>query len=298
MSDKKRTESESIKQNSADDELADPLSAEYLASLATAAQEAAKLGGDELLKWLGVAKVQEKGPRDFVTDADFASQQVISEFLLGQFPGHRFLGEEDEPHSDGLPADSADGDDMNPFCWIVDPLDGTTNFVHQLPSFSVSIGLQYRGQPLVGVVWDPVMQEMFVGVRGQGASLNGEPIRNSGCVAIADAMIVISFIKGVTRKDEQIGQFLNLLETAGTIRRLGSAALNLSYVAMGRVDGYWAQGLKAWDTAAGALIATEAGAVIKQLNGLPFETDTSRFVCASSEALHGQIVETLLRSDV
>lgn len=297
MSDKNRSESESSNQNAANEELVDPLSAEFLSSLATAAQEAARLGGDELLKWLGVAKVQEKGPRDFVTDADFASQQVISEFLLGRFPEHRFLGEEDEPNSDGLPTDSVAGDGMNPFCWIVDPLDGTTNFVHQLPSFSVSIGLQYQGQSIVGVVWDPILQEMFVGIRGQGASMNGEPIRNSGCTSIADAMIVISFIKGVTRKDEQIGQFLNLLETAGTIRRLGSAALNLSYVAMGRVDGYWAQGLKAWDTAAGALIATEAGATIKQLDGRPFETNTSRFVCASSDALYEEIVATLLRSN-
>lgn len=255
------------------------------------AAAAAKIGGQELLDRMGTAKVREKGKRDFVTEADLASQHAIERHLSAAFPEHRFLGEEDDPEQGNhvLPQTP----DESPFCWVVDPLDGTTNYVHQMPSFSVSIGLLYNGQPIVGVVWDPVMEELYQAILGQGATLNGQAISASGCDAIDKAMVIISFAKGVNRQDEQVQQFLNLLETAGTIRRLGSAALNLSYVASGRSDGYWANNLKVWDVAAGYLIATEAGATIGQLSGESVDLMKPDFICVSSESLFGQLQETL-----
>lgn len=265
-----------------------------LQSFLAAATEAAQIGGQELVDRMGTAKVREKGNRDFVTEADLASQKAISLHLEAAFPDHRFLGEEDDPalNNSVLPKNESE----SPFCWVVDPLDGTTNYVHQLPSFSVSIGLLYLGQPIVAVVWDPILKDMYRATLGGGATRNGEPISNSGCDAIDRAMVIISFAKGVTREDDQIHQFLELLETAGTIRRLGSAALNLCYVASGCSDSYWANNLKVWDVAAGCLIATEAGAVIKQLSGEPLDLLKPDFVCSATEKLFDQLQDTLTLS--
>lgn len=268
-----------------------PLEKPVLDEFLQVAAAAAKIGGQELLDRMGTAKVREKGNRDFVTEADLASQRAIELHLTAAFPSHRFLGEEDDPKSANpvMPQSPED----SPFCWVVDPLDGTTNYVHQMPSFSVSIGLLYNGKPMVGVVWDPVMEELYEAVLGGGATLNGQSIVASGCEAIEKAMVIISFAKGVSRQDEQVLQFLNLLENAGTIRRLGSAALNLSYVASGRSDGYWANNLKVWDVAAGILIATEAGAVIRQLSGDPVDLMKPDLVCVSTAVLFDQLQETL-----
>ena len=268
-----------------------PLESLPLQSFLQAATEAAKIGGQELVSRMGTAKVREKGKRDFVTEADLASQKAIGLHLADAFPEHRFLGEEDDPalnHS-VLPQN----DSESPFCWVVDPLDGTTNYVHQLPSFSVSIGLLYLGQPIAAVVWDPILADLFQATLGGGATRNGQPISNSRCDAIDRAMVIISFAKGVTRADDQVQQFLTLLETAGTIRRLGSAALNLCYVASGCSDSYWANNLKVWDVAAGYLIATEAGCVIKQLSGQPVDLLKPDLLCCSTETLFGQLQDTL-----
>ncbi|MEL7496825.1 MAG: inositol monophosphatase family protein [Planctomycetota bacterium] len=288
---------------------------EQLQSFLTAAKTAARLGGDELLQWMGKTNVTNKGPRDFVTEADLASQRVVTEFLLREFPDHQLLGEEDltenvanqeesgttELGGTGAAAKSESYEEVQQgFWWIVDPLDGTTNYVHQLPGFSVSIGLYWDGEPLVGVVWDPLLKEMFTAVRGQGASRNGEPISVSECTAIDRAMVVISLSKGVTRGDQQMGQLIQVLETVGSIRRLGSAALNLCYVGMGRVDIYWANSLKPWDTAAGSLIALESGAVIKPIAKADesdskdsFTLATSNFICGCNEPLRQQMEDML-----
>ena len=268
-----------------------PVESKDLVGFLRVAAEAAKIGGQELLNRLGIAQVRDKGNRDFVTEADLASQQAIERHLSAAFPEHRFLGEEDDPGQENhiLPQSPEE----SPFCWVVDPLDGTTNYVHQMPSFSVSIGLLHNGHPIVGVVWDPVMKEMYQATLGGGATLNEQPITASGCNAIEKAMVIISLAKGVTRKDAQVQQLVNLLETAGTIRRLGSAALNLSYVGSGRSDGYWANNLKVWDVAAGFLIATECGATIRQLSGEPLDLMKPDFVCVSTEALFEQVQRTL-----
>ena len=256
---------------------------QQLQAFADAATEAARLGGEELVSRMGTAAVSQKGPRDLVTEADFASQRVIHDLLIRRFPDHQFLGEES--------TEGADGDFQDGFCWIVDPLDGTTNYVHQLPSFSVSIGLYDQGEPLVGVVWDPILKEMFVAQNGQGASLNDQPIGVSHREHLEDAMVVISLSKAPSRKDTQTEILMRLLETAGSVRRLGSAALNFCYVAMGRIDCYWGNGLKPWDVAAGSLIAKEAGAVLSQSDGQPFRVHSSRFVCSANDSIEEQILE-------
>lgn len=251
------------------------ISPDELETYSTASREAARRGGQVLLKWMGKTTTQEKGFRDLVTQADLESQQVIQEFLNSEFPDHRFIGEEatDEPqepsHSD--------------LCWIVDPLDGTTNYVHGLRSFAVSIALYHRTTPLVGTVLDPVLDECYWAARGQGAKLNGDSIHASGCKELGKSLFVFSFPRGMTRTNPEVVRFLNMLENVGSIRRLGSAALNLCYVACGRADGYWATSLSQWDVAAGWLIAREAGAVVADFRG--HEIDLERpFFCTAATA--------------
>ncbi|MDG1874346.1 MAG: inositol monophosphatase family protein [Mariniblastus sp.] len=253
-----------------------------LIEFSQACTSAANLGGQVLMKWLGKTTPKEKGFRDLVTQADLESQQVIRDFLLKEFPDHRFIGEEDS-HEE---TESLTDED---FCWIADPLDGTTNYVHQLRSFAVSIALQRGNETLVGSVLDPVLQENYSAIKNHGAMLNGEPIHTSGCDKLSKALFVFSFGRGIDRNDVQVTRFLNTLESAGSIRRLGSAALNLCYLACGRVDGYWATELKKWDVAAGWLIATEAGATIKDFRGKPIDLDSPYFCATSTERLYEQI---------
>jgi len=244
-----------------------------------AANHAAELGGAVLLKWLGKTSTTEKGFRDLVTQADFESQTVIRDFLLNEFPDHHFVGEED------IPGESAAQQD-DQFCWIVDPLDGTTNYVHQLRSFAVSIGLRKSNETLVGAILDPVVKELFSAIKGKGAKLNGEPIRTSGTTEVAKSLFVFSFGRGAKRDSPDVRRFLNTLESAGSIRRLGSAALNLCYVACGRSDGYWATSLKKWDVAAGWLIAQEAGATIGDFRGNELDLEKPFFCAAASRELY------------
>lgn len=253
-----------------------------LNELSLAAQQAAKLGGDVLAKWLGKTTTTEKGLRDLVTQADFESQTVIQEFLGKEFPKHHFIGEET------LPGELPPQEDAE-FCWVVDPLDGTTNFVHQLRSFSVSVALQQNQSTLVGTVVDPILDENYSAVLGKGATLNGEIIRVSECDQLEKSMFVFSFGRDQrTRDNPEVIRFLNMLEKTGSLRRLGSAALNLCYVACGRLDGYWATSLQKWDVAAGWLIATEAGAVLADFDGNELDLAHPRFCAAATQALFDQ----------
>lgn len=246
-----------------------------------ASREAARLGGQILLKWLGKTTVQEKGFRDLVTQADYESQTVIRDFLAREFPEHRFVGEESLA--------GADSQSPSGFCWIVDPLDGTTNFVHQLRSFAVSVALYEGGTALVGTVFDPVLDECYSAAKGQGATLNGQSIRTSGCQEIEKSLFVFSFRRDTKRDDPDVKRFLNLLENAGSIRRLGSAALNLCYVACGRVDGYWATSLAKWDVAAGWLIAKEAGATLADFAGAEIDLEKPHFCLTATPELFAQV---------
>lgn len=251
-----------------------------------AAIEAARRGGDKLIEWKGKVDVSEKGPRDPVTQADFASQKAISEYLLGKFPDHEFLGEESSEKTLESKAGS--------YCWVVDPLDGTVNYVHQLNSFSVSIALRYGNETVVGVVYDPVVGEMFSAIAGGGAQLNGEPISNSRCTDIGKALVICSFSSSADRDHPEVERFLRVLGQAASIRRLGSAALNLSFVACGRADAYWATGLSCWDVAAGWLILQESGAVMKTLEGGEVDFFEPKFCAAATEELFTEMQKHLL----
>ena len=263
-----------------------------LSEFLAAAETAAKLGGAKLVEMMGTAKVSEKAPKDLVTEADLASQNAIENYLLGKFPDHILVGEEDTELSGDF--NEASGK----CCWIVDPLDGTMNYVHQLRSFSVSIALRHEGQLLVGVVFDPLLDECFSAALGQGATLNGSPISTSGCVEASEALAVCSFSSSVTRDHPEVERFLRVLSNTASIRRLGSAALNLSYVACGRTDAYWATGLKCWDIAAGFLILAESGGVLDCIEGGQGPDDVvfekPKFCASATETLGAQLREFLV----
>ena len=253
-------------------------------------ETAARAGGQILLDWQGRFKVQQKAPKDLVTEADLESQRVIREILLQAFPEHDFLGEEDWANDQ---ADHAAPNATNGFRWIVDPLDGTTNYVHQLHGFSVSVALEHDGELLVAAVFDPISGECFTAARGGGAFLNGDPIAVSDCKEMPQALIASSFSARVNRESPEVVRFIEVLLACQALRRLGSAALNLSYLAAGRLDAYWATSVKSWDVAAGVLLVREAGGIVSSLDGGPLDLDHPRFASAATADLHGQLLETL-----
>ncbi|HJN10266.1 MAG TPA: inositol monophosphatase family protein [Pirellulaceae bacterium] len=247
-------------------------------------ENAARAGGQVLLDWQGKIMAREKGPKDLVTEADLASQKVIQQTLLSVFPDHRFVGEEDGLGNEDQQS-RHDG-----YCWICDPLDGTTNYVHQLPSFCVSIALQHDDELLVGVVFDPTSNECFSAVSGEGAFLNGQPIRVSDCTEMPKALVAVSLPPEIERDAPEIGQFLDVLVSSQALRRMGSAALNLSYLAAGRLDGYWASDTKIWDVAAGVLLVQEAGGEVSASRGGQFQLGTPGLLAASTCELSQELI--------
>ena len=235
-------------------------------------------------------QVREKSEKDLVTDADDAAQVEIARALHEAFPDHGFLGEEG---SLGVSPQQLENNRSSPFCWVVDPLDGTTNYAHGLPQFAVSIALTYQDLPVVGVVLDPSSDECFSAARGLGARLNGESIHASRCKDLNQALIAASFPPKLTRESPEIEQFINMLLACQSLRRLGSAALNLCYVACGRLDGYWAGRLNSWDIAAGVLIVAEADGVITDLAGQTDYLRSGSVVASATEELHQQIKQLL-----
>jgi len=251
--------------------------------------EAARAGGELLRQWHGRIRAREKGPRDLVSEADLASQAEIRRLVLSRFPTHSFIGEEDTHDDVAARETTAD------YRWIVDPLDGTTNYVHGLPGYAVSVGLEHRGRIIAGAVYDPVGDECFTAALGEGARLNDEPIRVSECERLNEALLAASFSANVPRGSEEVKRFVELLHSSRAVRRLGSAALNLCYVAAGRLDGYWATSVKIWDVAAGCIILTEAGGVLRNVEGGPFVLDEPRLACTSTEVLMEQLQAALAR---
>ena len=255
-----------------------------------AAKAAARKAGRILVEMLHTAAVKEKSPKDLVTDADVAAQSVIYEYLMSRFPTHRFLGEESDGHGakivlDQLPPDT--------WCWVVDPIDGTANYVHRLPNFAISIALVRANQSHVGVVYDPMADEMFSAIFHRGAWLNDLPIHASSCVSLDQALIAASFPPNVQRNSMEVSQFIEVLVQAQSVRRLGSAALNLCFVGCGRLDGYWAGRVQSWDIAAGALVATEAKASLTARDGTPFLLTKGDLTVASTPALHQALCRCL-----
>ncbi|HEX4149096.1 MAG TPA: inositol monophosphatase family protein, partial [Pirellulales bacterium] len=243
----------------------------------------ARLAGQLLLDRAGRVKVREKGPADLVTEADLASQEVIRETLLSAFPGHGFLAEEN------LSIASSDDD----YRWIVDPLDGTTNYVHGIPQYCVSIALERSGKLLAGTVYDPVADECFSAVAGGGAWLGERRLHVSSAQALNQAVIAMSFPPGATRATAEVGEFLQVLERAQSMRRMGSSALNLCYLAAGRFDGYWSTSTRIWDIAAGVLLVQEAGGVVTGRAGDAFALEPPHFIAAATRPLHAELSKLL-----
>ena len=225
-------------------------------------------------------KVESKGLNDYVSDVDRAAEQEIIGTLRHAYPDHEFLGE--EGGSQG----------SSEYVWIIDPLDGTTNFLYGLPHFAVSIALQHRGKLQVGVIYDPVRQELFTATRGNGATLDGHKIRVRTHKSIEGRLLATGFpFRLPQHMDAYLGQFQAVLKRAGDLRRAGSAALDLAYVAAGRLDGYWELGLKPWDIAAGALLVREAGGVIGDFNGDESYMDSGNVVAGNPKLFHDLLSE-------
>lgn len=255
------------------------------------AVEAAKAGAAELMSRRHNRVVSEKGPRDLVTDADIAAQKAIRDVLESAWPNYAFVGEEEGENQPPIAVRRGDPD--APPCWVVDPLDGTVNYVHRLQNFAVSIALHARGKMRLGVVYDPVYEEWFTAIDGGPAFCNGRVMRSSGCERMGDALIACSFPSGVDRHAPEISQFVNVLESCRSLRRLGSCALNLCYVADGRLDGYWATCVKPWDSAAGTVICRQAGAVITGYDGGPLDDWNPKFAAGGNRRLNLQLTGLL-----
>jgi myo-inositol-1(or 4)-monophosphatase len=254
--------------------------------------EAARAGGRALLDWQGRFTRREKGRCDFVTEADLASQEAIRQTIRKAFPDHDFLAEEDaaDRKAKGL---SPIPERRSEFRWIVDPLDGTTNYVHRLPGYAVSIALQRREELLLGVVFDPLSEDCFVGEKARGATLNGSPLATSRCQEAREAMVAVSFSPLVSRDSPEIRRFVEILLHCQSVRRMGSAALNLSYVAAGRLDAYLATSVSIWDVAAGCLLVEEAGGIVTGIHGTPLSLERPELIAAASPPLAGELVSII-----
>jgi myo-inositol-1(or 4)-monophosphatase len=233
-----------------------------------AAVDAARRGAEVLESWRGRFSVREKARADLVSEADQASQDVIKAHLLGAFPDHRFLGEEE---SVGMAIESTRPAPNAPPTWVVDPLDGTANYVHDVPAYCVSIGLWAGGKPVVGVILDPRLNELFTAAAGHGAFLNGKPMKVSTITTVRDGMIATGFPANYQKQLRNLGVWTKVTAEAQSLRRNGSTALSLAYVAAGRFDGYWAFDNWAWDVAAGAVLVAEAGGKVTASDGSPFD---------------------------
>jgi myo-inositol-1(or 4)-monophosphatase len=252
--------------------------------LATAIEAAVAAGRIHRRYFRQNPRVEKKGRIDLVTVADLEVEQMFRDLVAARFPEHLVLGE--EAAGSGPPVTGSHR-------WIIDPLDGTTNFAHGLALFCVSIALEIDGVISVGVVYDVMADELFTAERGAGARLNGAPLRTSGCDRLDDAMLCTGFPYTVREaRHRPLDLFGAFLREAQAVRRLGSAALDLCYVAAGRLDGYWEERIHPWDVAAGGLIVEESGGRMSGLSGEPF-TPFAGQVLASNGAIHDRLLAVI-----
>lgn len=252
--------------------------------LLSTAIEAVVRAGDVMRARFGSdLRVDKKGQIDLVTEVDVAIEREFREMIGRRFPDHAILGEE-MGGSTTVPPGA---------CWVFDPIDGTTNFAHGLPIFCASLALEIDGVAQVGAVYDPMRRELFTAERGRGASLNGRPIHVSSTATLIDAVLVTGFPYDVhLRVDEIVGLFGAFVGRARAVRRLGSAALDLCYVAAGRLDASWEVDLKPWDIAGGTLIVAEAGGQVTTTTGGPY-TSRAGHVLATNTLLHDEMLHVI-----
>jgi myo-inositol-1(or 4)-monophosphatase len=251
----------------------------------TTAIEAVARAGDVMMSRAGMdVRIDKKGPIDLVTDVDMAIEREFRALVAERFPDHDVLAEEL----------GGSGEVPTGPCWVFDPIDGTTNFAHGLPIFCASVALEIDGVAEVAAVYDPTRRELFTAEQGGGAFLNGQPIHvSSSARELVDAMLVTGFPYDVhERVDEIVGLFGAFVGRARAVRRLGSAAIDLCYVAAGRLDAFWESDLKPWDVAGGSLIVQEAGGRVTDMAGGRFRSRSSS-VLASNGLLHEQMLKVI-----
>lgn len=249
-----------------------------------AAIRAAHIAGDILKKYYieGHLTIKTKSnPFDLVTQADLEADHAIIETLSAQFPSHTFWTEETGKHGEAE------------YTWLIDPLDGTTNFVHRYPHFAVAIALLHHNEPILAVTYNPIADELFLAEKGKGVTLNGTPITVSNSDSLSTALLTVGF--GSARSHfmkRQLALFHKVLPLAQSMRSTGSAALNMAYIACGRLDGYWAIGLSPWDWAGGALIVNEAGGLVSRIAGTSASIDAPD-ILVGNVAIHKALGEVL-----
>lgn len=247
------------------------------------------LEAGEILKkyWGKLNNVQEKSYSwDLVTEADKESEALILGKLKKSFPDHSILSEEAGGHLK----------EESPFCWVVDPLDGTTNYTHQYPLVSISIALLHHGEPVTGVVYNPILNELFEGEKGKGAKLNNTPINVSTVDSLERSLLSTGFAYDRrVNPDNNYAEFCRMTHISQGVRRGGSAAIDLAYVAAGRLDGYWERGLNAWDVSAGILLIREAGGTVTSYNGSAVDIHSGRLVVSNGK-IHQALLDELSRT--
>lgn len=255
----------------------------YAAMLQTAV-DAAREAGAFLRERVGTVRsieTKQGEERNLVSEIDRRSEGMIIRRIHAAYPGHGILAEE------------SGGSGTSEFTWVIDPLDGTTNFLHGLPIFCVTIGVQHREEVVAGVVYDPNADELYTAERGHGAQLNGRPIRVSKAPDLLRSLLVTGFPYDIARNpDHAVEHFVNFLMAARGIRRLGSAALDLAYLAAGRFDGFWEVNLHPWDMAAGTLLVREAGGTVTGFAGEPHAI-TMKQIAASNGLIHEEMLAVL-----
>jgi myo-inositol-1(or 4)-monophosphatase len=253
----------------------------------TTAIEAAKEAGKYLKYNVGRVKnieVKQGEERNLVSEIDKGSEARIIEIIKRKYPGHAILAEE-----------SGASDTSSDYKWVIDPLDGTTNFLHGLPIFCVTIGIEFKGEIVAGVVYDPNLEELYAAEKGSGAFLNGRRLKVTSASKLIDCLLVTGFPYDIAQNpDNAIGHFVNFVVEGQGIRRLGSAALDLSYVAAGRFDGFWEVNLNPWDMAAGLLFVREAGGKVTDFSGGE-STIYNKQVLASNGIIHDAMLSVLAR---
>jgi myo-inositol-1(or 4)-monophosphatase len=250
------------------------------------ATEAALAGGGVLQAYWGkLEQIREKGrPGDLVTEADAAAEAAVLAVLNRHVVDHRILAEES----------GYQGADDSSYLWAIDPLDGTTNYAHQYPFCATSVALLYRRVPVVGVIFDPFHQDLFRAAQGLGATRNRQPIQVSNTATLAQSLLVTGFAYDRRETpDNNYAEFCHLTHLTQGVRRGGAAAIDLAYLACGRLDGYWERGLSAWDLAAGVVLVQEAGGQVTAYDQGPFDLFSGR-ILATNGHLHAALSQTLL----
>ena len=230
-------------------------------------------------------QVTNKGDIDLVTEADIAAERLIVERIRSYHPRHAILTEES---GDVITV----GDAGSEYKWVIDPLDGTTNYAHGYPVFCVSVALEHEGRVVLGVVYDPTRDELFAAERGQGATLNGRSLRVSETAELNGALLCTGFPYDVRDRGDFARHFRNFIMRAQSVRRDGAAALDLAYVAAGRFDGFYEEGLRPWDVAAGVLLVEEAGGRVTHYDGSPFRIYQPP-IAASNGLIHEAMLDVL-----